>query len=90
MALLVQGLKGAGAHPSHAGLIQALSGVKNFNAAGLLGRLSLDMSNRTGSPAGVDNCFYVTKLVGSKFEVVPNAEPICGSIVPGKTVAASS
>jgi branched-chain amino acid transport system substrate-binding protein len=90
MALLIQGLKGAGAHANRQGLIQALSGVKNFNAAGLLGNLSLDMSERVGSPAGVDNCLFVTKLVGTKFEVVPNAEPLCGSVVPGKTVSASS
>jgi len=48
------------------------------------------MSNRAGEAIGVDNCLWVTKLSGSKFELVPGADPICGSVIPGKTVAPAS
>jgi branched-chain amino acid transport system substrate-binding protein len=90
VALLVEALKATGPNPSHPALISALSGIKGFNAAGLLGTHSFDMSQRTGFVTGVDNCVWITKLTGSTFQLVPGADPICGTIVPGKTVSASS
>jgi branched-chain amino acid transport system substrate-binding protein len=36
------------------------------------------------------NCVWVTKLSGSTFELVPGADPICGTLVPGVTVSATS
>jgi branched-chain amino acid transport system substrate-binding protein len=90
VALLLEGLKAAGSHPTHASLIAALNGVKNFNADGLFGTHSFNLDDRQGSPLGVDGCFYVTKLVGSTFQLVPGADPICGTLIPGKTVSASS
>jgi hypothetical protein len=33
---------------------------------------------------------YVTKLSGQNFLLVPNADPICGTEIPGKSVSASS
>ncbi len=32
---------------------------------------------------------WMTKLVGQKFELVSGADPVCGSVIPGKTVAAA-
>ena len=90
IALLVQGLQGAGSSPTQASLIKALSGITNFNAAGLFGTHTLNLAVRTGAPVGVDNCIWVTKLAGSTFQLVPGALPICGTIIPGKTVSASS
>ena len=90
IAMLVQGLQAAGSSPSHAGLIKALSGITNFNAAGLFGNHTLNLGQRTGIVVGVDNCQWVTKLSGSTFEPVGGAIPICGSVIPGKTVSPSS
>ena len=86
MALLVQALHTAGAHPSHAALISALSGVTGFNAWGLLGSHSFGMADRAATATGVDGCLWVTKLSGSSFQLVPGADPICGSVIAGKTV----
>lgn len=86
VALLVDGLKAAGADHSHHGLIQALSGVTNFTAFGLLGDHTLAMADRASTATGVDGCTYITKLSGSKFQLVPNADPICGQPIPGKSV----
>lgn len=90
MALLFQALKTVGANPSHSALIAALTNVKHFDADGLLGSHSFDMDNRAATAIGVDGCTYVTKLVGSNFQLVPGADPICGTLIPGKTVSASS
>jgi ABC-type branched-subunit amino acid transport system substrate-binding protein len=90
VALLVQGLKAAGSNPTHASLINALSGITDFTADGLLGSHSLSMADRAASEIGVDGCTYITKLSGSSFQLVPNADPICGTLIPGKTVSASS
>jgi ABC-type branched-subunit amino acid transport system substrate-binding protein len=89
VALLVQGLQGAGSNPSQASLINALSHVTNFNAAGLLGSHPINLSQRTGSQ-GPDNCGWYTKYSGSTFQLVPGAEPLCGTVVPGRTVSPSS
>lgn len=83
VALLVQALEKTGANPSHAALISALSGITSFNAWGLLGSHNLSMANRAASSIGVDGCGYYTKLVGSKFQLVPGADPLCGTEIPG-------
>ena len=88
--LLVQGLQAAGANPTQAGLIHALSGITAFTAGGLFGSHHLDMSQRNNVVLGVDNCYWITKLSGSTFDLVPNADPICGTVIPGKTISASS
>jgi ABC-type branched-subunit amino acid transport system substrate-binding protein len=90
VALLLEALKTTGPNPTHAGLITALNDVKGFNAAGLFGSQSFDLGNRTNTATGVGPCLYVTKLSGSTFQLVPGADPICGSEIPGKSVSASS
>lgn len=86
VALLVAGLKAAGADHSYAGLIKGLSSVTGFNAWGLLGSHSYGMSDRAATATGVDDCTYVTKLAGSKFELVKGADPVCGTTIAGKSV----
>ena len=86
VALLVEALKTAGSNPSHAAIISALSKITDFNAWGLLGTHTLSMTDRAASAIGVDGCLWITKLSGSAFELVPGADPICGSLIPGKTV----
>jgi ABC-type branched-subunit amino acid transport system substrate-binding protein len=90
VAMLVRALKAAGPHPSHSALIASLSGLKNFDAAGLLGRHTFDPGDRASTATGIDGCIYVTKLSGSAFQLVPGADPICGHLIPGKTVSPSS
>jgi ABC-type branched-subunit amino acid transport system substrate-binding protein len=80
--MLVEGLKAAGSNPTHQALISALGTVTNWDAAGLFGAHPI---NPTVRPPTV-GCVYVTKLSGSNFELVPNADPICGGNLPGKSV----
>ncbi len=87
---LVQGLEGAGAHPTQASLISSLSNIHNWNATGLFGTHTMDINNRVNIIGGVDNCEWMTKLSGTTFELVPGADPICGTQVPGESVSASS
>ncbi len=90
IAMLVQGLQAAGSNPTQAALIKALGGITDFNAAGLFGSHKLNLGVRTGAAVGVDNCYWVTKLSGSTFQPISGASPICGTIIPGKTVSPSS
>jgi branched-chain amino acid transport system substrate-binding protein len=83
VAMLVQGLKATGPNPTSANLINALAGVRDFSAAGLLGNHTLNLVQRSGIAAGPDNCSYIAKLSGSSFQVVPGADPICGTLLPG-------
>jgi branched-chain amino acid transport system substrate-binding protein len=87
VGLLVRGLKAAGSKPTAASLTSALSSIRSWDALGLFGGHNIDLNNRTDYPGG---CVWVVKLVGSSFELVPGADPICGSLVPGVTVSASS
>jgi len=88
VALLLQALKKTGPNPSHSTLIKALSSITNFDASGLLGNYPLSMANRNAS--GATGCTFITRLVGNSFHTVPNADPICGVQIPGKSVSGSS
>jgi branched-chain amino acid transport system substrate-binding protein len=90
VGLLVRALKAAGANPSQAALINALSGIHDWDALGLFGTHKLDINDRENIVYGVDNCYWVTKLVGNKFQLVAGADPICGQTLPGVTVSPSS
>ncbi|HET9732328.1 MAG TPA: ABC transporter substrate-binding protein [Acidimicrobiales bacterium] len=87
----VQGLKAAGPNPTRASLINTMLGITNYSGAGLYGghTISFAMSTR-GQSFGADNCIWATKFVGHTFQVVQGAAPICGTIIPGKSVSASS
>ncbi len=88
--LLVRGLKAAGAHPAPASLITALSGIHNFDGLGLYGGHTVDINDRDNIVGGAGNCQWVTKLSGTTFTPVPGADPVCGTVIPGKTVSPSS
>ena len=75
-----------GSHPTPQKLITVLAGVKNFNAAGLLGSHSFDLNDRAGTAIGIGACEYVTRLSGSNFDLVKGADPICGKQIAGKSV----
>jgi ABC-type branched-subunit amino acid transport system substrate-binding protein len=81
---LVLGLKKAGANPTQSSVITALSHITDYDAAGLWGgHQTVDWSQR---PMGETQCYWVTKLAGSTFHLVAGSTPICGTIIPGKSV----
>jgi branched-chain amino acid transport system substrate-binding protein len=84
--LLAQALQEAGANPTRSSLMRALSNTHAFTAGGLFGTEGLDVNNRTGLGSGYLRCAYITRFVGSTFQLVPRADPICGSILPGRKV----
>lgn len=90
VALFLAALKDAPANPTSAQLISALGKVKNYSGAGLLGTHGFNLSQRSGFVTGPSNCFYVTRYSSGKFLLVPGADPICGSIIKGETVAPAS
>lgn len=86
VALLVEALDAAGASPTRASLLQALSGVHDFGAAGLYGGHKIDINDRKNVVAGT-GCLWITKFEGSAFKLVTGAEPICGDVIQGVTVS---
>jgi ABC-type branched-subunit amino acid transport system substrate-binding protein len=86
VGLLLQGLKAAGAGASQAGLIAGLGTIHAFNGLGLYGSHTVDINDRVNVIGGPDNCTYITKLVGSTFQLVKGADPICGTAIAGVTV----
>jgi ABC-type branched-subunit amino acid transport system substrate-binding protein len=88
VGLLLRGLRAAGSPPTQASLITGLSGIHDWDSLGLWGGRTLDINNRV-SLAGPQLCSWVAKLVGTHFQLVSGAEPICGSVVPNETVGKS-
>lgn len=85
VGLLLQALKGAGASLTHSSLITSLSKITAWDALGLWGGRTVNINDRVnlGAP---QLCSWVTKLVGTDFQLVPGADPLCGSVIPGVTV----
>ena len=87
----VAGLKAAGSNPTQASLIRAMQGITNYDGAGLYGGHTISFSIATrGQSFGAGNCLWVSQFDGTAFHPVAGAEPLCGSLIPGKTVSASS
>jgi branched-chain amino acid transport system substrate-binding protein len=84
----VQGLKLAGSNPTQAAVINAMLGITNYNAVGLYGSHSVSFAlDQRGQASGPDNCYYVVQYSGTTFHLVSGADPICGAVIPGKTVS---
>ncbi|ADP83990.1 ABC transporter substrate-binding protein [Pseudofrankia inefficax] len=86
IGLLVQALQTAGKSATPASVLTALSGIHKFTAMGLFGTHSLDINDRENIVQGADNCSWLVRLEGSAFKLVDGGEPICGAVIPGKTV----
>lgn len=84
IGLLLQALKAAGSHPTAASLQSALSGIHSWSALGLWGGRTIDINDRS-DVLMTGLCSWVTKLVGTNFQLVPNATPVCGTVIPGET-----
>jgi branched-chain amino acid transport system substrate-binding protein len=83
----IQGLKAAGSNPTQAQFINAMLGIRSYDAAGLFGSHSIGFAmDQRGQVAGADNCQWITLYQGAAFHLVPGADPICGTNIPGKTV----
>lgn len=90
VGLVVRALKDAGAKPTNASIISALSQVSDWDGVGMFGAHTIDVNDRTSYVAGPDNCSWAMKLAGTNYTLVPGADPICGTVIPGKTVSSSS
>ncbi len=87
---VLTGLKAAGAHPSQESFINAMLSIRSYNPGGLYGNQSIGFAmDQRGKAAGVNNCFWITQYVGDTFHLVPGMDPLCGSILPGKSVSSS-
>ena len=84
VGLLLAGLKGAGSTLTGASIIAGLSKVHSWDAMGLFGSDPVPLSNRTNFSG---HCLWVAKLKGSAFDLVPGADPICGTTIPGVSVS---
>jgi ABC-type branched-subunit amino acid transport system substrate-binding protein len=84
VGLLLQGLKAAGKNPTQASLIAALNKVTTFDALGLFGKYPVDLAQRNNFSG---HCFWVGKLEGKAFDLIPGAEPTCGHTIAGLTVS---
>jgi len=89
IGLLLQALKSAGSSPTQASILTALSNTDSWGALGLWGGRTININDRT-TVSSATLCSYVAKLVGTNFQVVTGAEPLCGTVVPGVTVGSSS
>jgi branched-chain amino acid transport system substrate-binding protein len=86
----VTGLKAAGSNPTQAEFIKAMLGITSYTDAGLFGSHTIGFAmDQRGNGAGADDCSWITQFSGSDFHTVPGLDPICGSILPGKTVSSS-
>jgi branched-chain amino acid transport system substrate-binding protein len=82
---LVTGLNASGPNPTPAELISTLSQTRTVDDAGLLG--AHPISFVPGQRIQSNVCVYVTRYVGTNFQPVTGADPICGSVIPGRTVS---
>jgi ABC-type branched-subunit amino acid transport system substrate-binding protein len=82
MTILVDGLKASGGNATSSALISGIDSLKTYDAGGLLGQ-RIDLGQRGPISAGIDNCFFATRLVGSKFQLISGADPLCGTPITG-------
>jgi hypothetical protein len=85
VGLLLRALKSAGSNPTSASLTTALSNIHNWDALGLWGGRTIDINDRTDILSST-TCSWITKLVGTNFQPVAGADPICGSVIAGESV----
>ena len=84
----VTGLKAAGANPTQQQFINAMLGIRSYTDAGLFGTHTIGFAmDQRGKSAGADDCSWITQFSGTDFHTIPGLDPICGTILPGKTVS---
>jgi branched-chain amino acid transport system substrate-binding protein len=86
----VQGLKAAGKNPTPASFINAMQGIRNYTADGLFDGHSIGFAmDQRGKVVNADNCLFFTQYSGTSFHLVPGEDPLCGSNIPGETIASA-
>ena len=85
--LMIKGLVGAGANPTHASVIKSLHSITNWSGNGLL-PYTLNYSTSFGKPAPA-NCVWLTKAGPNGFVPVAKS-PVCGHYLPGTSSVSSS
>ncbi|HSZ35719.1 MAG TPA: ABC transporter substrate-binding protein [Acidimicrobiales bacterium] len=85
--LMIKGLQLAGPHPTHAGVITALRGIKAYDANGVLPN-PLDFATTFGHDPP-KQCIWILRAATNGF-VPTQAQPFCGTDLPGTAVASSS
>ena len=79
--LTIQGLKGAGPHPTRATFLNAIRNLKGYNANGLLPN-ELNLSLKDFGVSGNKFCVYAVQVKGSGFALVNNGNKVCGNVLP--------
>jgi hypothetical protein len=88
---MVQGLKAAGSNPTQASFINAMLGLSNYAGANLWSGHTLNFAvSARGKASGIDNCWWITQFQRTAFHPVTNMNPLCGALIPGKTVSLGS
>jgi branched-chain amino acid transport system substrate-binding protein len=81
--LFVTALKKTGSNPSHQQLIDAILGIRSYNAAGLFGSHSIGFAmDQRGIYQGADNCIWYVQYSNNAFHLVKGATPLCGKNLP--------
>jgi branched-chain amino acid transport system substrate-binding protein len=84
--LFIRGLEAAGSNPTAASFISGLRKVNNYVAGGLYAKpIDFSQFGNLGIGVGPGNCVYISKLQGKTFQVIPGANPVCGTST-GQTV----
>ena len=83
---MIKGLQLAGPNPTHASVIEALRGVKSYNANGLL-PITLNYSTDFGHDSR--SCAWMVKVNETGFTAV-SSQPFCGTDIPGTSTANAS
>ena len=79
---MFQGIKGAGANPTHASVIKSLRSIKAWNGNGLL-PFTVNFSTDFGHDAPA-TCVWLTKAETHGFVPV-GKNPVCGTDIAGTT-----
>jgi len=85
--LMIKGIQTAGAHPTSAGVIKALRGLKAYNGNGLLPN-PINYSTIFGHDLP-KACGWLLQAKSSGFVPISNA-PSCGTDIPGTSTASAS
>lgn len=85
-SLFLFGLQKAGANPTQASFVSNLRN-STWDENGLTQPIDMSTTGTIADAAGPGNCLYFPQLVGKKFVVKKALNPVCGQIIPNKTVS---
>jgi branched-chain amino acid transport system substrate-binding protein len=83
--LMIKGLEQAGQNPTRQSFINNLRQVSSYNPAGLLPN-TLNFTLAAFGKAPQNLCGYYPQLQGTKFVLVPNDHPVCGTLIPNSNM----